>query len=196
MLFEFLAWLQEQEQYRKAEDIPSNACEPEHPQEHPHNEMQELNPGTHAAQAAQAESDEVWSIIQSGSPFTEKKSVFQAHVAPIRSLEDVERVMATLLTNGKIARATHNIMAYRIAVTDKDTVLQDYDDDGESAAGGRLLKLLALVGAENVVVVVSRWFGGVLLGPARFTHINNAARQLLDECGYVNARARKASKRK
>lgn len=73
---------------------------------------------------------------------------------------------------------------------------QDYDDDGESAAGGRLLKLLALVGAENVAVVVSRWFGGVLLGPARFTHINNAARQLLDECGYVNARARKAGKRK
>ena len=59
MLFEFLAWLQEQEQYRKAEDIPSNPCEPKHPQEHPHNEMQELNPGTHAAQAAQAESDEV-----------------------------------------------------------------------------------------------------------------------------------------
>lgn len=51
-------------------------------------------------------------------------SFVQAHVAPIRSLEDVERVMATLLTNGKIARATHNIMAYRIAVTDKDTVLQ------------------------------------------------------------------------
>ena len=51
-------------------------------------------------------------------------SLVQAHVAPVRSLEDVERVMATLLTNGKIARATHNIMAYRIAVTDKDTVLQ------------------------------------------------------------------------
>ena len=59
MLFEFLAWLQEQEQYRKAEDVPSNACEPEHPQEHPHNVMQELNLDAHAAQAAQAKSDEV-----------------------------------------------------------------------------------------------------------------------------------------
>lgn len=36
------------------------------------------------------------------------------------------------------------------------------------------------------MVVVSRWYGGILLGPARFTHINNAARQLLDECGYVS----------
>ena len=59
MLFEFLAWLQEQEQYWKAEDLPSNACEPEHPQEHPHNVMQDLHLGTHAAQAAQAETDEV-----------------------------------------------------------------------------------------------------------------------------------------
>ena len=74
--------------------------------------------------------------------------------------------------------------------------LQDYDDDGESAAGGRLLKLLTLVGAEDVVVVVSRWYGGVLLGPARFTHINNAARQLLDEFGYVSTKQTKTSKKK
>ena len=75
-------------------------------------------------------------------------------------------------------------------------LLQDYDDDGESAAGGRLLRLLTLVGAENVLVVVSRWYGGVLLGPARFTHINNAARQLLDECGYVSTKQTKPSKKK
>lgn len=28
-------------------------------------------------------------------------------------------------------------------------------------------------------------YGGILLGPARFTHINNAARELLDACGYI-----------
>ncbi len=32
----------------------------------------------------------------------------------------------------------------------------------------------------DVVVVVSRWFGGVLLGPQRFALINNTARQLLE----------------
>ena len=76
------------------------------------------------------------------------------------------------------------------AIWKADSAMQDYDDDGESAAGGRLLRLLTLVGAENVVVVVSRWFGGVLLGPARFTHINNAARQLLDQCGYIRTGAK------
>lgn len=34
---------------------------------------------------------------------------------------------------------------------------------------------------------VSR-YGGILLGPARFTHINNAARELLDACGYIAAK--------
>lgn len=34
---------------------------------------------------------------------------------------------------------------------------QDYDDDGEQAAGGRLLHLLQMTDARNVCVVVSRW---------------------------------------
>lgn len=33
--------------------------------------------------------------------------------------------------------------------------------------------------ADNVMVVVSRWYGGINLGPDRFKHINNVARILL-----------------
>ncbi len=70
----------------------------------------------------------------------------------------------------------------------ESTAVQYCDDDGEAAAGGRLLHLLQMVDARDVVVVVSRWYGGTLLGPARFTHINNAARELLDSCGYIQGR--------
>jgi hypothetical protein len=63
--------------------------------------------------------------------------------------------------------------------------LQDYDDDGETAAGARMLHLLQVADCRNVVVVVSRWFGGVLLGPSRFTYINNAARVLLERQGFI-----------
>lgn len=38
---------------------------------------------------------------------------------------------------------------------------------------------------RNTVVVVSRWFGGILLGPARFGLINNTARQLLEQTGFI-----------
>lgn len=112
--------------------------------------------------------------ITHGDPFTEKRSTFQAHLAYVNSVDQMETVMEALLRNRKIAGATHNIMAYRISIPEKGTVLQDYDDDGETAAGGRLLHLLQMVDAINVVVVVSRWFGGILLGPDRFKHINNS----------------------
>lgn len=41
-------------------------------------------------------------------------SSLQAHLAPIKRPSDVETVMAALLSNSKIQRATHNMMAYRI----------------------------------------------------------------------------------
>lgn len=39
---------------------------------------------------------------------------------------------------------------------------------------------------RGAVVVVSRWFGGVLLGPSRFALINNCARLQLQQCGFVH----------
>jgi putative IMPACT (imprinted ancient) family translation regulator len=55
----------------------------------------------------------------------------------------------------------------------------DNDDDGEDAAGGRLAQLLELRREDGVMVVVSRWYGGIQLGPKRFAHITNAAREVL-----------------
>lgn len=50
---------------------------------------------------------------------------------------------------------------------------------------GRLLHLLQILDVKNVLVVVSRWFGGILLGADRFKDINNCARNALDDCGYI-----------
>ena len=64
----------------------------------------------------------------------------------------------------------------------------DNDDDGEATSGQKLAGLLELMGANNVLVVVSRWFGGVHLGPARFKYLANTARELLDACGHGGER--------
>ncbi|KAG8003438.1 Protein IMPACT-B, partial [Nibea albiflora] len=42
-----------------------------------------------------------------------------------------------------------------------------------------------ILDVRNVMVVVSRWYGGILLGPDRFKHINNCARNILVEEGYT-----------
>ncbi|XP_072113693.1 protein IMPACT [Mobula birostris] len=119
-----------------------------------------------------------------GEPITDRRSTFQAHLAPVVMLKQVKLCLQKLYENKKIASATHNIYAYRICCEDKRTFLQDCEDDGETAAGGRLLHLMQILDVRNVLVVVSRWYGGILLGPDRFKHINNCARNLLVDEGY------------
>ncbi|KAF9175094.1 hypothetical protein BGX21_007724 [Mortierella sp. AD011] len=123
--------------------------------------------------------------IRSGPPIIDRKSVFVAHLAPITQPTQVPLMIQQLKQeNKKVVKATHNIMAFRVE-NENGTISQDNDDDGETAAGSRLLHLMSILDVKNVVVVVSRWYGGIPLSADRFKHINNAARLLLDECGYI-----------
>lgn len=47
-----------------------------------------------------------------------------------------------------------------------------------------------ILDVRNVMVVVSRWYGGIQLGPDRFKHINNCARNILVEEGYAASTVR------
>ncbi|XP_054841299.1 protein IMPACT isoform X2 [Eublepharis macularius] len=134
----------------------------------------------------ESEEDEELPPICHGNPITDRRSTFQAHLAPVVTPKQVKNVLAKLYENKKIASATHNIYAYRIYCADKQTSLQDCEDDGETAAGGRLLHLMQILNVRNVLVVVSRWYGGILLGPDRFKHINNCARNILVEQNYTD----------
>jgi len=53
-----------------------------------------------------------------------------------------------------------------------------HDDDGEKWAGGRLQNVLNDTQAEGTVVV-ARWYGGQNIGPIRFTHIENCAKEAI-----------------
>jgi hypothetical protein len=114
----------------------------------------------------------------------DRKSLFLAHVAPIACADDVTAVVDELCVDPRIARATHNICAWRYWHAASSTWASDSDDDGEDGAGKRLQLMLQHMEVENALVVVSRWFGGTLLGPVRFQHINVAARTLLLREGY------------
>lgn len=116
---------------------------------------------------------------------TEKKSVFLARAATVSSPAQAQQFLRHLIANDKKVRnATHNINAWRIHGTNGASY-QDCDDDGEDAAGGRLLHLMQLMDVWDVMVVVTRWYGGVLLGPDRFRLINTAARDALVKAGFT-----------
>ncbi|CAJ0603827.1 unnamed protein product [Cylicocyclus nassatus] len=123
--------------------------------------------------------------IYHGDVFTDRKSHFQAHLARVFSKDEVTLVLDRLLENSKISRATHNMYAYRITeVRDgREIRLHDCFDDGETGASSRMLELLEKMNANNVLVVVSRWYGGIHLGPDRFRHINNLTREIVSMHG-------------
>ncbi|KAM0278546.1 hypothetical protein ACHAQH_005114 [Verticillium albo-atrum] len=111
------------------------------------------------------------------NPLTELKSTFLARAAPVTSPAQANAYVAHLLATDKKARAaTHNITAWRVRGP-RGASFQDCDDDGESAAGGRVLKLLQMMDVWDVMVVVTRWYGGQKLGPRRFAVINMVARE-------------------
>ncbi|KAF2185089.1 ribosomal protein S5 domain 2-like protein [Zopfia rhizophila CBS 207.26] len=93
--------------------------------------------------------------------------------------------------------ATHRITAWRKPSRQKSLmpqtkVLYDvgHDDDGEKWAGKKLEHVLVDQEVEGVVVV-ARWYGGTLLGPIRFTHIENCAREAIWKWRVADAEAKK-----
>lgn len=132
--------------------------------------------------------------IEHGEFIVDRNSRFQGHIAPVFHSKQTKLVLSSLKENKKIAAATHNIYACRIAkeeTSGHQSFYQACEDDGEIHAGSRLLHLLQIVDARNVMVVVTRWYGGVHLGPDRFKHINNSARILLDQHGYIRSKEEK-----
>jgi len=150
--------------------------------------------------------DSLWDIpeIFSGEPITDRKSTFQAFLAHVVHPKQAMCVLAKLKENKKIANAAHNMWAFRIGgdgkVKSPSPVIARCDDDGETHAGGRMLHLLEILDASNVIVVVTRWYGGILLGPDRFKHISNVTRNILEQNGFLKEKKEagggKSSKKK
>lgn len=117
-------------------------------------------------------------------PITDRKSVFVGRACRISHPSEVPLVLSHLMTDRRISRAAHPIInAWRCQVG--SVLHQDNDDDGETAAGGRLAHLLQILEVNNVLVIVTRYFGGIHLGPDRFKHINQTARNALEVGGFL-----------
>ncbi|PWY97590.1 UPF0029-domain-containing protein [Testicularia cyperi] len=124
-------------------------------------------------------------VLHQTPSIIERKSEFIGYAARISSPDEVDGVLSLILSDKRVARATHPIINAWVCKTWDGVIHRDCDDDGETAAGGRLAHLLGILELENVIVVVTRWYGGIHLGPDRFKLINRAAREALDLGGFV-----------
>lgn len=106
---------------------------------------------------------EPYKIIEYGGvgEIEEKKSRFIAHVAPVSTEE--EAVAFIEAKKKQFWDARHNCYAY---VLGEHAQTMRFSDDGEptGTAGRPILEVLVGSGIRNIIVVVTRYFGGTLLG--------------------------------
>ena len=87
-----------------------------------------------------------------------KNSVFIGYASPVKSEEEAKEFINKIKNHH--SDANHNVYAYIV-----DNHLK-YDDDGEpsGSAGKPIMNILELTHLKNIVIVVSRYFGGIKLG--------------------------------
>ena len=120
---------------------------------------------------------------EASAEFTEKKSVFIGYDKPIKTAEEAEEFIAQI--KKKHADARHNVSAYMAGNAVR------YSDDGEpkGTGGVPVLEVLKKSGVDGAVVVVTRYFGGILLGaPGLVRAYSKAAAMAVEEAGIVTYR--------
>ena len=98
----------------------------------------------------------------SSSEYIEKKSKFIGNLFYVESVEKAENIIKEI--KKKYFDARHNCIAYRIIENGK--ICEKFSDDGEPSgtAGAPMLNILQKNNLVNVLIIVTRYFGGVLLG--------------------------------
>ncbi len=104
---------------------------------------------------------------QGYSVFEEKKSEFISNVFPVTTEEEANEKLAEMRKQYK--DATHNCFAY--IILENGVLKERYSDDGEPSgtAGMPILEVLRREELLNLLVVVTRYYGGTLLGTGGLT---------------------------
>lgn len=114
--------------------------------------------------------------------FVEKKSRFIGYIKPCTT--ENEAIAFVNSIKKKHSDARHNVYAYVLRENNK----QRYSDDGEPQGTGGLpvLEVITKKGITDVCVVVTRYFGGILLGTGGLTRAySEGCKGALQESGIV-----------
>ena len=113
-----------------------------------------------------------------------KKSKFIANLIKVSSKEQAEEEIKKIKKQYFDAR--HNCIAYR--VLEDETIVERFSDDGEPSgtAGGPMLNILQKNNLVNVVIVVTRYFGGILLGTGGLVRAySDSLQEALEKSEYL-----------
>lgn len=113
--------------------------------------------------------------------FVEKKSTFIGYSAIVKNEEEALEVIKQ--RKKKFADATHNVYAYILG----DGTVSRYSDDGEpqGTSGMPTLNAIRMSGITDVCVVITRYFGGILLGAGGLVRAYSTAASMALEAGGI-----------
>ena len=119
--------------------------------------------------------------FEADAQFIEKKSRFIGYVMPVKTQDDATAFINKIKT--KHWDATHNVSAYVL----KTNNIQRSSDDGEPSgtAGVPVLDVILKEGLVDVCVVVTRYFGGTLLGAGGLIRAYSHASKIAIEAGHI-----------
>lgn len=131
---------------------------------------------------AQAPSADTWSTSPSVSL---KQSTFVSRATAISDPSQRPKLLKSLFdAQPGLRSASHNVWAYRIHPSEKGISSHPREashDDGESGAGDLLLRILRETNSMDTLVVMTRWYGGIMLGPDRWRLMRNVVTSALSE---------------
>ncbi len=118
------------------------------------------------------------------SEFVEKKSKFIGNLFYIESSKQAEDIIKE--TKKKYFDAKHNCIAYR--VIENGQLIERFSDNGEpqGTAGAPMLNILQKNNLVNVLIIVTRYFGGILLGTGGLVRAYQKSLMLaLEDCKKI-----------
>ncbi|WP_303826122.1 YigZ family protein [Ruminococcus flavefaciens] len=113
--------------------------------------------------------------------FIEKRSEFIGYISPVRTNDEAVAFINSIKSEHRKAR--HNVYAYIL----REDNISRYSDDGEpqGTAGVPVLDVLKKRGLTDVCVVVTRYFGGILLGGGGLVRAYSHAASLACDAAHI-----------
>ena len=117
---------------------------------------------------------------EASAEFTEKRSVFIGYAMPVKTEDEARAFISSV--KKKHSDARHNVSAYVLSGG-----IMHSSDDGEPSgtAGVPVLEVIRKSGVVNAAVVVTRYFGGILLGAGGLVRAYSAAAKLAIEAAGI-----------
>jgi hypothetical protein len=124
-----------------------------------------------------------WAVSQ---PVSLKDSTFVARATHISDPSQRKILMQSLLDDvPSLKTATHNAWAFRLrppaTAGPNARVREESFDDGETGCGDLILRVMRESSTVDTLVVLTRWFGGTMLGPDRWRLMRKCVAGVLSE---------------